>query len=173
MGAARTVASRLLRAVQRLSPASSREWANGMLRELDFIESDWAALFWALGSVIALCRHFGRGWIAWFSRNSRREEEAKMKDIGKKAVGVGSGVVFAGMLVLCAFGLLRLVAFLFPGLGLDHLEWTHWLTVIVIPEAAFVVAAITLWRKRGPVAVGILLWAVVMALHVVIHVASH
>jgi hypothetical protein len=28
-----------------------------MLREMDFVESDWAALFWALGSATALFKH--------------------------------------------------------------------------------------------------------------------
>jgi hypothetical protein len=36
--------------VRRAQPAV-REWGAAMLREMDFIESDWAALFWAIGSV--------------------------------------------------------------------------------------------------------------------------
>jgi hypothetical protein len=40
MGAPRTLAARLLRAVVRLAPAESRDWAAAMLRELDFIEGD-------------------------------------------------------------------------------------------------------------------------------------
>ena len=96
-----------------------------------------------------------------------------MNDIGKRAVGVASGVAIAFTLVLCAVGLLFLTAYLFPSLGLDHLEWTHWLTVIVIPEAIFIVAIVRLWRKRGPLAMGILLSAVVLAVHFAIHVATH
>jgi hypothetical protein len=48
MSATRRLASKLLRAILRHSSADSQEWANAMLRELDFIENDWAALFWAL-----------------------------------------------------------------------------------------------------------------------------
>ncbi len=96
-----------------------------------------------------------------------------MNDIGKRAVGVASGIAIAFTLVLCAVGLLFLTAYLFPSLGLDRLEWTHWLTVIVIPEAIFIVAAMKLWRKRGPMAVGILLSAIVLAVHFAIHVATH
>ena len=69
---------------------------------------------------------------------------------------MGSGAVLAITLALSAFGLLRLVAILFPGLGLEHMHWTHWMGAIVIPEIIFVVSAILLWRKRTPVAVGIL-----------------
>lgn len=96
-----------------------------------------------------------------------------MDNVGKKAVGIVSGVAIAGMLVVCAFGLLLLANYLLPGLGLDHLEWTHWLTVIVIPEIIFVVAVATMWRKRRSMAVGILLMAVVLATHAVVHIALH
>ncbi len=143
-----------------------------MLRELDFIGNDWEALFWALGSATAIFRHSGRGLKAWLGNNSGHEE-GRMNDIGKRAVGVVSGVAIAFTLVLCAVGLLFLAAYLFPSLGLDHLEWTHWLTVIVIPEAIFIVAVVRLWRKRGPLAMGILLSAVVLAVHFAIHVATH
>jgi hypothetical protein len=37
MGAPRNLAGALLRAVLRLAPAGSRDWALAMLRELDFI----------------------------------------------------------------------------------------------------------------------------------------
>ena len=155
MSAARKLASRLLRAVARLSSAESQDWANAMLRELDFIENDWAALFWALGSTTAIFRHSGRGFRKWFGKGSTYEEE-RMNNLGKKTVGVVTGIALSVMLVVCAFGLLYLTSRLFPGLGLDRIEWTHWLTVIVIPEMIFIVAAVKLWRKRAPVALGVL-----------------
>jgi hypothetical protein len=172
MTLARRLASRLLHAVLRHSPYYSREWASAMLRELDFIESDWVAFFWALGSTTAIFKHSVRGWKAWFGRESSHKEEA-MNNVGKKAVGIASGVGIAGMLVVCAFGLLLLANYLLPGLGLDRLEWTHWLTVIVIPELIFIVAVATMWQKRRPMAVGILLMAVVLATHAVVHIALH
>jgi len=33
---------------------AARDWGLAMSREMDFIENDWAALFWAIGSVKAL-----------------------------------------------------------------------------------------------------------------------
>ena len=92
---------------------------------------------------------------------------------GKKAVGVVSGAIAAILVVLCAFGLLRLTDILFPALGIAGTEWTHWLSVIVIPEAMFIAAVIVLWRKRGPIAVGILVIAVALGLHVALHAAGH
>ena len=44
MTARRRWAVAMLRAVIRHAPEASREWASAMLRELDYIESDWAAL---------------------------------------------------------------------------------------------------------------------------------
>jgi hypothetical protein len=40
---------------------------------------------------------------------------------------------------------------------------------MVVPEAIFVGATIALWRKRGPVAAGILATGLMMALHVAVH----
>jgi hypothetical protein len=172
MGAPRRLARGLLRAVVRLAPAPAREWASAMLRELDFVEGEWAALAWALGSAAAIVRLSARNWRYWIDQfNSGRKQ--RMNSGGRKAVGVISGAVSALMLVGCAFGLLRLVDLLAPSLGIAHLEWTHWLSIIVIPEIIFVAAAILLWRKRGPIAAGILLVAIAVGLHVAIHVARH
>ncbi len=96
-----------------------------------------------------------------------------MNNIGKKAVGVVSGFVVASLLVVGAFALLILSSRLFPALGLDHLEWTHWLTVIVMPEMIFIIAAVKLWNKRRSVAAGILLSAITLITHFVIHVAAN
>ena len=96
-----------------------------------------------------------------------------MNPKGKKAIRVASGVLSALALAGCTFGMLRLIDILFPSLGIAHAEWTHWLTAIVIPEAIFITAAILLWRKRGPIAAGILLVAVAIGLHLLIHIAAH
>jgi hypothetical protein len=170
MGTPRNLGAQLLRAALRLAPEESREWALAMIRELEFIENDWAALFWAMGSAAAILRHAVNGWRSCMKHKA--EEDTRMNDKGKKALGVGIGLLSSLMLVGCAFALLRIAALLFPGLGIDRLEWTHWLTVIVIPEAIFVTAAALLWRKKGPVAAGILTTALVVGLHVAVHLAS-
>jgi hypothetical protein len=170
MGAPRTLAERLLRAMVRLAPEESRDWANAMLAELDFIEGDWTALFWALGSATAILRHASAGWRRWISRK-QRSEEGRMNSTGKKAISFASGALLALMLSLSVFGLQVLLAMLFPGLGLLRMQWTHLIAVVFVPEIVFVVSAILLWRKRTPVAAGILLTAVVMGMHVAIHFA--
>ncbi len=172
MSAIRRLATKLVRAVLRHSSADNQEWANAMLRELDFIENDWAALFWALGSTTAIFKQSARGFKTWFGNNPVHEE-GRMNNIGKRAVGVASGLAIGATLFLCACGLFFLAAYLFPGWNLDHLEWTQVLMIIVLPEAIFIVAIIRLWRKKGPLALGFLLSAVVLAVHVAIHVATH
>ena len=57
MGVPRKLAGALLSGVLRLAPEESRDWASAMLRELDFVDGDWAALLWALGSTTAILRH--------------------------------------------------------------------------------------------------------------------
>ena len=169
MGAPRTLAARLLKAVVRLVPDETREWAVAMLRELDFIDGDWAAFFWALGSTTAILRHAISVWRTWLEL--KQKKEAGMNNTGKKALGVGLGILSALALVGCLFAGLRILSILFPGLGLDHSGWAYWLAVMAIPEAIFVVATVMLWRKKGPIAAGILATGLAIALHVGVHLA--
>ncbi len=94
-----------------------------------------------------------------------------MNDIGAKASGIASGVLIALGVVVCAFGLMWLWFHFFPVRGLGPVPW--WVAVIVIPETIFVVAVASLWRKRKPVAVGILLLAVTLMTHFIFHLANH
>jgi len=47
------------------------------------------------------------------------------------------------------------------------------LAVIVVPETIFIVSALALWRKRRSMAVGIVMSAVTLVAHVVVHLTSH
>ena len=170
MGAPRNLAKKLLDAVVRFAPVASRDWAQAMLRELDFVDNDWAALFWALGSAAAIFRQVAKGWRDWLKTRTTNKEE-QMNNAGKKAMGVGLGALSALMLVGCAFAVLRITAIEFPGLNLEHAKWTYWLAVLILPETIFVAAAVVLWRKKGPVAAGILTVGLMMALHVAVHFA--
>ena len=49
----RQIAVALLRLASTILPAGRREWARDMRGELDFVESDHAALSWAFGCVLA------------------------------------------------------------------------------------------------------------------------
>jgi len=56
MATSRRLALKLLNAVVRLASPAAQDWAKAMLRELDFIENDWTALLWALGSTRILLK---------------------------------------------------------------------------------------------------------------------
>ncbi len=167
MSRPRQLAAFLLRAALRLAPRQTRAWAAAMLRELDFVQGDWSALFWALGSTAAILRHSAGAAMVWLKQKSK--EEVGMNTTGKKALGVTLGIVSALMLLGCAFAGLRIIGILFP--SLNHSPWAYWIAVLALPEAVFVAATILLWRKRGPVAAGILTTGLVIALHIGVHLA--
>ena len=172
MSATRRLAAKLLRAVARLASSDGQDWANAMLRELDFIVSDWAALFWALGSTTAIFRHsVPRGLRSWLGPRFDQKEGLMKESMGKKTVGVISGIVIALAVAGCAYGTVWLLFYLFPAWDLGPVPW--WLPMIVLPEIIFIVAAVALWRKRRFMAVGILLSAVTLGTHFIIHVTTH
>jgi hypothetical protein len=76
-----------------------------MLREMDFIENDWAALFWALGSVTALLKH----WETPMSdpRDVFLRTQSLMKKIRRRSL-VGGAACF---IVALSFGSF---VFIFP-----------------------------------------------------------
>jgi hypothetical protein len=57
MTAIRKLASQILDVAARYASPEVRDWGTAMGRELDFVESDLAALFWALGSATVLFKH--------------------------------------------------------------------------------------------------------------------
>jgi hypothetical protein len=75
--------------------------------------------------------------------------------------------------LVAAFGLVRLLLVIFPAPTLKGVESVQMLAVIVVPETIFVVAAVALWRKRRPMAVGLVLSAVTLVAHVVVHLTTH
>jgi len=181
MSAVRKFASWLLRSALRYSPEESRDWAEAMLRELDFVESDWAALFWALGCTGAITRECLRGWGTWLLKQCAdllgiqpNKEENKMNSTGKKTLGVLAGVGITLALGFGGFFLRHAIGDMLLAVGIQKTMWTHILTVILPTEIIVVVAAIVLWRKqRAPIAVGMLLTALIMGVHVVVSIATH
>jgi hypothetical protein len=154
-----------------MAPDQSRDWALAMLRELDFIEGEWAAVFWALGSVTAIVRHAATTWRAWFTRTdfTRTNKEARMTNNGKKALAIAMGALCALMLAGCAFPMTRLIPNMFP--GIKEAGWPHILVAMALPETIILVAAALLWHKRGPIAAGVLLTGLAIGLHLAVHLS--
>jgi hypothetical protein len=168
VGAPRRWAAGLLRAAIRLAPEQSRAWALAMLRELDFIEGDWAAFFWALGSFAAVLRHAVTAWHNWFTQ---KYKEAAMTESGKKVLGFAMGALCVLGLAGCAFPMMWLLPHLFP--MFRHTWWPHFTIAIVIPMIFIGLGAGFLWRKRGPVAAGVMLTALAIAFHLAVHLTMH
>jgi hypothetical protein len=167
----RRIATGLLRAVLRSSPDESREWANAMLQELEFIESDWEVLFWALGGTTAICTHLrGRSWV-WLGRQFGYEE-GRMNDFQKRAVGVVSGIGIAAAVTICFMVFVHGSAHIF---GFTDSPWMMKFAIVMawVMEALFVGAVIALWRKRRPMAVGILLTAIMLGTHFAMYMSTH
>jgi hypothetical protein len=142
-----------------------------MLRELDFIQGDLAALFWAVGSTAALCRHSVTSRLRTLGGRPFNER-FQIKRFAKKTTGIVSGVVVAGtVLALCVGTLIGLIRF--ASLQQENGRLADRLLIVVIPETLYVVGIITLWRRRRSVALGILLAGMILVTHAIIHFATH
>jgi hypothetical protein len=146
-----------------------------MLRELDFIDSDWASLWWALGGTTAVLKHSisitARNWVR---KEMDRRGEWTLKNVGKKVGRLASGVaISAGLLAVSIVGVARLLSAVISARTFEHLHWLGWLPVLVIPEGVFAIAASALWRKRRDMARGIVLGAVALGVHVIVYVTTH
>jgi hypothetical protein len=172
MSAPRKLAVRLFRTAVRYVSGESQDWAKAMLGELDYIENDWAALFWALGSTTAIFRHsVAQGLIAWLRKRFTAKGGFMAESFEKKAAGVISGIAVAVAVTAGAFGLVWLLFYYFPAWDLGPIPW--WVAVIVIPELIFIIAAVTLWRKRKLMATGIMVYAALLVTHFIVHLATH
>ena len=171
MSITRRLASRMLTIIIRHSSSESQLWGNAMLRELDFIEGDRAALFWAFGGTVALCRHSVTSQLR--SLGDRHFNETfQIKRVAKKTTGIVSGVVVAGsVLAICVGILIGLIRF--ASWQDTNARLADRLLIVVIPETLYAVGIITLWRRRKSVALGILLAGVILITHAMIHFATH
>jgi hypothetical protein len=57
MGFLREAASWILKRLIRIAPADIRDWGQAMLNELPYVESAWAAVFWAMGGAMVLAQY--------------------------------------------------------------------------------------------------------------------
>jgi hypothetical protein len=165
----RRFASGLLEFVADHSSDACREWAAAMLRELDFIESDWDALLWALGSVMTI---FRRGGVRWF-RKRLEQREGRMNQNGKNTLGVMAGIGIGVAVSLVVIGL-RVLAFQsIPNPQAGEMPWRLFLLIFALPEIVFVSFILALWRKRRPMAIGIMVIALLLVAHIAVHFSHH
>jgi hypothetical protein len=143
-----------------------------MLREMECIPTDWAALRWAFGSTSAICRYSLEH--AWRDERSKHPSDRLLKTVGKTVGGLALGVAFCvSVLAVCVLSITRLSTFLVPEWHLAQMPWAGCLSVLGMPETIFVIAAALLWRKRKTVSAGILACALTLATHFFLYVSAH
>ena len=165
----RKVASRWLAAMIRYSPGLSREWANAMLREIDFVEGDWSALQWALGSMAALCRYLISVELRAF--------HGKCRELSVKRVATGMLPLLSGAAAALIFLSICVAAFS----ALLHASWFNpmqqkladRLLIVAVPETAYLAGVLAFWRRRKVFAVGILSSGALLMAHALMHFLSH
>jgi hypothetical protein len=156
----RRLAYAILNTVVEHSSAESQTWGTAMLHEFALVEDDWHALFWALGSSMALCRH-----------SVPLQLQAACKRMVRSTPGMLAGVAAAvGVLAICvAASVSMLNSSWFPSIP----EKLARLLVIMLPEIFYVAGIVILWRRRKPLAVGILLTGIAVMSHAIVHFAVH
>jgi hypothetical protein len=138
-----------------------------MIREMDYVDDDWAALLWALGSAVALCRH---SLVERFrNRRERRAHEVLARQRPAHLIASVLSGVAAAMMVL-AISMLTLTT----------LQRTSWfepsqpelgrlLFALVIPDAVCLIGAVALWRSQRRMASGILAAVATLGGHSIIY----
>jgi hypothetical protein len=146
----RTLAEGLLTALRRRASSETESWATAMLRELDHVDGDWSALWWALGGAAAL----------W------RADALSIKRVGETTVGVLSGAIMAaGIMAICLATVVSLPHMSWPQLARSS-ALERGLVLVGLETVCLIVAAV-LWRHRRSVATGALVAGPTLFLHVV------
>lgn len=136
----RKLAVKISDTVVRRCPPAYKDWAQATSRELEFIESDWAALRWALGSwkMAARCQNAPLASMADVPRAARRL---------LRETRVSTAITWLSLLWMC-FWFSGIFLHTVPG-GRTRLGWGLVLAVLVYIACE----AITFrgWRSaRGP-----------------------
>jgi predicted nucleic acid-binding Zn ribbon protein len=170
MSAIRKAASRWLSAAIRHLPAPSQEWANAMLREMDFVEGDWPALWWVVGSGAVLCGYSIALELRALNARCRKQLSAERmaSRMFPMLAGAGAALIFLGVCIAVFSSLLH-AAWFNP---VQH-KLADRLLIVVIPETAYLAGTLALWRRRRTFAVGILGAGVLLMAHAIAHFAAH
>lgn len=171
MRSIRRLATRFIEIVVKHSPPDAQSWGSAMLREMDFVENDWSAALWALGSTTSLCR---------YSLAQRLEALLCPTDgawslnrVAKKIPAMLGGMMAAAaVLVICLLLLSNLLRAPWFNPALARL--VDRLLFVVVPEALYLISAIALWRlRKAAIAIGIVAAGAILMAHAVVHFVTH
>jgi hypothetical protein len=117
-----------------------------MLGELDYVEDDWSAFFWALGSIGVLLRFSTIQLLL----NPKWRDKSMIRHTGQVLLGAAvAGIVCIAGSLLC-MTLLKVA-----GLQLSEVRIPQRLIFIFLLEVAYGVIATAQWRRRKFVSVGV------------------
>jgi len=170
MSVVRKAASRWLSFVTQHLPAPAQEWAHAILREADFVEGDWTALPWVLGSTAALCRYSISLELKALNKYCREQLSAKgmAKSMFPVLGGVAAAVIFLSVCIAALSSLLQ-ASWFDP---VQH-KLADRLLIVVIPETVYLASTLALWRRKRTFAVGILGAGVLLMAHAIAHFVAH
>ena len=164
MSPIRGVARRALHFVVRLAPPRTRRWGDAMIGEMDHIDDDWAALLWALGGTLALCRcslieHLRN------LRNLLADEVPAQREATHLIKSILSGVGVAGVvLIISMLMLTTLQRWVEP----SQARFAQLLFAVVVPDGLCLLAALALWRPQRRLTSGILAAGAALGAHSII-----
>jgi len=167
----RRLATRFIEVVVKHSPPDAQSWGSAMLREMDFVENDWSAALWALGSTTTLCRYsFAHRLEALLHPT---DHAWSLNRVAKKIPAMLAGMVAAaGVLVICLLLLSSILRASWFNPALARLF--DRLLFVVVPEALYLTSAIALWRQRkAAMAMGIVAAGAILMAHAVVHFVTH
>jgi hypothetical protein len=168
MSAIRRAATRILTFAVSHSAGRNRSWGAAMLREMDFVDNDWTALRWALGSTTAIC---GQSLIQRLS-DCRDSDTRSSQGIKRSMVSVLCGIAAAAAILAAS---VTALATLTHGAGFEPSQRRLFgqLFVVAIPFAIYLLGALALRRARWRVSSGIFAAGSTLIAHTVIYIATY
>jgi hypothetical protein len=166
MSPIRGVARRVLHFVVRLAPTRVRSWGDAMIVEMDHIDDDWAAMLWALGSTLALCRcslieHLRNLRSLLVDEMSARRRATHLINSILSGVGVAVVILIISMLTLTS---LKHAYWVEP----SQARFAKLLFAVVVPDGLCLLAALALWRPQRRLTSGILAAGATLGAHSII-----
>jgi len=164
----RRAASRVLHFIVRHSPAESRRWGDAMLREMDFVDDDWAALCWALGSTVAISRRS----LMQRLRNARDSDAWSVNGFRRWLPRVSVGIAAAAAILTLSIGALSTFAHS-SWFDPSHGQLVDRVFIVAIPSAIYAFCAVALWRSRKREASGILAAGAILVAHSIMYFVTY
>jgi hypothetical protein len=137
-----------------------------MIGEVEHIDDDWAALLWALGGTLAICR-CSLTEVLGNVRKFLADEVPAQRDSTHLIKSILSGVGVAGVVLIISMVTLTTLQRAYD-VAPSQARLARLLFAVVVPDALCLLAALALWRPQGRLTSGILAAGAALAAHSII-----